>query len=1018
MSNQHLFDLDLGQRRNLVEVQAIQRMLQELGGGYRSHIDPDMIERVQNTNLLEERPARTSAYAAHSAIAQTIFTTVTEDRESRFIALLGGLGSGKSTIVHHIERLANARPVQNDRDAPAGGETELESPPVESPIESPPIESPPVEPLPAGSPPVVPLPQGPDSSDSSDALPQQHPGEVFVFTYDAWSHGGESTRRSFIQELTGWLRKHEKRLFQDTNIRKKQRDRWKKSERRIVRRSTDTRTWASTSLTSFGVFFTFLTLLIPTLWRAFFVLSAREDISVDALLRDAPFVFGAAVSLIGLLLIAIHKLQDSKSSRPVSDEDDLLDVEPEHQSLTLIDRNTRTRSIASADRQTPSSFDVRTSVEELVSGVLDSDKDRRFVIVIDNIDRLTNAEEVKPVLALIQILFDIRRQASSASDWRHRFWVIAPFSEAVLFQAMGEDAKRGLPRYLLDKAFQVQVPIPLPLYTKWRNHLQAELRKAFDGCRRAPAGSTRISDEDLDLVEEIVAQHAPKDTAGPRDQMSTRSEQGINQGITRRPRDIKRFINDLVIQYRMRGTRTFPLPVLAYYTVRMIEMDGTSVVSEEIDRSDLEEPASTIQITTVELEDYIYALDYGVPVDDVYEYRLAKQLTEAFEEGRKNIEKGARIAQNAIDRYKRGRTDTHEIGILLRDATRSILARPSLPLLVEYGCVIQALTDIDTIRDSLLDRIDDVLCDRTTLSLDEGVSTKLARYINNRPHDVQQELCESILSKLSEVEVSTDVPVWQQWASFATHFLNQLDTNFDELARALNVPGDPETYCHILCSIIEDYQPTSDRMPRLDAGAFAPKDFDYNDSEVQREIESLVSPAFSDSTSDKSALTLVPAAVHIVEMYEGQEGTGWTWGEVLRSAFRFLGDESPAPSSCAECVAALIAKRISDPAYMRRHNEASVRLLVQVLVDEYPDLSNRIYAGATLFLALRNHEILDGDFPAGQPANSEFRTRMSRSPSQDREPIRELANLLSIQPSDIGSNYVEIKEYINNHERD
>ncbi len=102
------------------------------------------------TNLLPDEPVDSDAFGGHERVAAAIATLVTQERGGKAIALTGGWGSGKSTVVRILRRLLG------DRDSP-----------------------------------------------------NRASHQVFVF--DAWAHQGDPLRRSFLERLIkfllalGWL---------------------------------------------------------------------------------------------------------------------------------------------------------------------------------------------------------------------------------------------------------------------------------------------------------------------------------------------------------------------------------------------------------------------------------------------------------------------------------------------------------------------------------------------------------------------------------------------------------------------------------------------------------------------------------------------------------------------------------------------------------------------------------------------------------------------------------------------
>lgn len=431
-----------------------------------SNKDDVIKRRVCNTRILPEQPAQESDYKAHNQIADALYETICRDDESVSIALVGEFGSGKSTIIELLKQKAK------------GGK----------------------------------------------GCEEDCKGNVLVFEYDAWTHSGDSIRRSFIQELIEELRsehvegrievglneKHPvslrdyfKELLFSWKSAHANESLWQDQYERIVRRRQKTK---QTSQTVLGLQGALLALATGLLTFGITLLGKPDTTFPDLLplLGDqttgyAGFIAsGVAVGIFGLMAY-IGFLQWASGN----------------EGSGIYKNEVSSKSTASTDRQSPSTFDFRSAFEHVIRDVLVANEGLNLVIVVDNIDRLS-PDEVRRDWKMLQSFFDVHSSnQNSEEEWAERLWTIVAFDEGQLQNVWGSNGSTNSARFI-EKTFQVKQVVPLPVYSKWKEQLRTFLGKAFSDTISAhsnslPTGNNgAITDDSINKVEEIIDFYCPE----------------------------------------------------------------------------------------------------------------------------------------------------------------------------------------------------------------------------------------------------------------------------------------------------------------------------------------------------------------------------------------------------------------------------------------------------------------------------------------------------------------------------
>ncbi|MFM0431914.1 P-loop NTPase fold protein [Paraburkholderia aspalathi] len=212
-------------------------------------------------------------------------------------------------------------------------------------------------------------------------------------------------------------------------------------------------------------------------------------------------------------------------------------------------RSSDTKKTETLGDYSPTSIDFQDVFGKLVAAVMEGNE-RRVIVVVDNLDRINEAE-IKEVWGLLRSFLD--NPIFAKTEWFHRLWVVVPVANAPKLSAsISEKGELGSnSNTFLEKAFQVRFKLPPPMLHSWKSYMRVRLQEAFG----AEEGNEY---EDVQRIYEIYLSDAGQDKDQPVDATS----RFVRAHVT--PRAIVSFVNDLVAMRLERGNQ-IGLPLLAAY---------------------------------------------------------------------------------------------------------------------------------------------------------------------------------------------------------------------------------------------------------------------------------------------------------------------------------------------------------------------------------------------------------------------------------------------------------------------
>lgn len=236
---------------------------------------------------------------------------------------------------------------------------------------------------------------------------------VNVVTYDAWVHSGDPLRRVFLTTLIDDLLR--KNWLSGKNE-KNPKEYWDEQKQKLERKLKISEKKTKPSLTGFGRLFAMSFLLIPIASPIFSEGMKRwSSLSPDQSLYADPIfwwlIVGAIAISAPLWISCIRFLIGWRKKEPL---DQMFAI--------LLSRATTHETTETLETPDPTTIEFQDLFGEALSQAL-GNKSRRLVLVIDNLDRTTEAE-AGTVWSLLRSFID--NPLFQKEDWFKRLWVVVP----------------------------------------------------------------------------------------------------------------------------------------------------------------------------------------------------------------------------------------------------------------------------------------------------------------------------------------------------------------------------------------------------------------------------------------------------------------------------------------------------------------------------------------------------------------------------------------------------------------
>lgn len=371
--------------------------------------------------FLVDQPAKDDAFGSHSRVAGAVARVVREAANINVIGLLGGWGSGKSTVVQAIR---------------------------------------------------------------GDLEPRAGEGPLHVFSYDAWLHQNDPPRRAFLEELIADLETIpgliERGYWNDRLAELSGRS--EKTETDTTRQLSPTGKWlfASLGLVPIG-----LALLDFDLVKKAFAeppeAMAWELLQLATACVAAPILVAIFFYVLWRPWRQSFKSDNGRwfilrgrfwrRHRAPHESESILSLFTNHS----VENAVNVTKIS----PDPTAIEFREAFNELLAACKSAD--RRLVVIVDNLDRL-GEDEAMQLWGTIRSLF-LGNNAAFETRGLQAPTVILPIDSAAIERMIAKSHEKeagDLAEAFIDKTFDITFQVSEPVRSDWREFLSARMREALD----------------------------------------------------------------------------------------------------------------------------------------------------------------------------------------------------------------------------------------------------------------------------------------------------------------------------------------------------------------------------------------------------------------------------------------------------------------------------------------------------------------------------------------------------------
>jgi hypothetical protein len=410
--------------------------------------------------------------------------------------------------------------------------------------------------------------------------------ETFFFLYDAWLHQNDPPRRSFLEKLISFL--SSKGLTKEAA--------WEDDIDRLRQRLEETDSKTTPTLTGAGKLVALTLLFFPVGLQliGFNWLGQKFDLFS---LTISVFYLGLFLIFAPLLVASLIYLAWRPTWWPCTKRFwtrsnwTLHKNRHRHDSIfslfvnKSVDR-VRNRTIRTPD---PTSIEFQEVYARVMNTV--SSSKRRFVFVVDNLDRISESEAVA-LWSTVRGFF-LRKANESATETLPLTspTVILPLDPGSVRRMFGKDHDDNavideLAQSFMDKTFDITFRVSPPVLSDWQSYLSRQLCYAFE-----PVIDKKEIDQEVYRITRLYESYLGRKQS--------------SENVT--PRTLIRLVNSIAA-LRLQWGDAITLSSLAYYAINKssIEKNLLETVSGNdfvVERFDSQWKTSTI------------AIYYGVPVD-------------------------------------------------------------------------------------------------------------------------------------------------------------------------------------------------------------------------------------------------------------------------------------------------------------------------------------------------------------------------------------------------------------------
>lgn len=394
--------------------------------------------------------------------------------------------------------------------------------------------------------------------------------EADLFLFDAWAHEGDALRRSFLESLlshyvcqinNGLLKGDAAELV---DVSKEIANQRRVTTTELKGRPTGLGIWA------------FVSVLGSTLGVG--LLSCCRPMTTC--LSWVALIFGGALVSLPFVIVLYNIYRIKKSGKNIRD--------PEQWAfLQTSGTSTEDEKITREAERT--SIEFENLFTTYVLSMLDGNKDKKFIIAIDNLDRV-NPKDALKIWSTLQTFLQNRNNCSGLpGDLYKQLWIIVPYDESGLKRLWevssgnGDSSDVSVAKSFFEKCFQLRVEVPTPVMSTWVQYTRGQAEKLFVGW----------ANEKISQVIDVLCLVHDSLTDSPT------------------PREIKTYLNQVAVTHLIADSGIDLRSVCYYVLLRFLDSNTVEGVRKKL--MDASWPPATVAAGLPEhVKDDIAGLTYGV----------------------------------------------------------------------------------------------------------------------------------------------------------------------------------------------------------------------------------------------------------------------------------------------------------------------------------------------------------------------------------------------------------------------
>ncbi|MFK2879271.1 P-loop NTPase fold protein [Rhodanobacter hydrolyticus] len=493
-------------------------------------------DEIRKLHFIHDEAATTDEFGSHDRVASAVAQVISEDHKLKVIGLLGPWGSGKSTVVSLVQQKLN------------------------------------------------------DDSDGAKKI------RSYVFTYDAWQHQNDPPRRAFLDTLIQFL--VTQKLTEDKL--------WREKLDRLNRKIDDTTVTSTPMLTPSGKWILLSLLAVPfgqaLITKASFksLFHASGWTTFDGILCAIGIVLAIAPLIVAIGIYIAWRPTWNPRNPTFKTRGNWLQHKREHEESSILSifmnrqiTTNRNRVIREPD---PTAIEFQNIFREIMEAVASVNGRYRFIFVIDNLDRLPEADAIA-MWGTIRSFFLGAEETQALRKVTLSPTVLLPIDEkAVRAIFRGESEARA--NSFMDKTFDLSFRITQPVTSRWDTYLAKKMGSVF---------GSEMDREWPKIVSRFYL-----------------SSQTQNSGMPITPRGINKLVNDIATCWlQWHKTENISFAAIAYYCVFQVSIENNPV-------AEISSPRAGVTEIDPDWAQSVAAIHYGAKPEEAKQILIEQPLRNAI----------------------------------------------------------------------------------------------------------------------------------------------------------------------------------------------------------------------------------------------------------------------------------------------------------------------------------------------------------------------------------------------------